>query len=126
MFSIVCHLILRLLNIEHAGSTTMINSGSVLVKNSQWTRTFLRQWWEIQNRRLLSDQEQFDLLYQTLLSSSDKGTTKQRQYLETKIKILPPYALNSDPPAMTKQQAHHPVLHLMVSDNHSIFYLMFL
>lgn len=96
----------------------MINSGSLLIKNSKWSRTFLQQWWEIQDRRLLSDQEQFDLLYQHLLSNGESSGVMEQQrrsYLEEKIKILPPYALNSDPPAMTKQQPHHPVLHLMVS-----------
>jgi hypothetical protein len=95
----------------------MINSGCLLIKNSQWSRSFLQQWWEIQDRKLLSDQEQFDLLYQTLLSREQESSDQQKQIklLEEKIKILPPYALNSDPPAMTKQQEHHPVLHLMVS-----------
>lgn len=52
--------------VEHAGSTTLINSGSILIKNSVWSRSFLKLWWDYEDRRLYSDQEQFDLVYQQL------------------------------------------------------------
>ena len=86
---------------EHAGSSTLINSGTVLVRNSNWARKFLAQWWNFADRRLHSDQEQFDLLYE-----ADRYTKDLEKY----ISILPPDALNSDPPAMTRQKPHNQVL----------------
>jgi tetratricopeptide (TPR) repeat protein len=91
-----------LVSAEHAGSSTMINSGAILVRNSAWARNFLRDWWNYADRCLYSDQEQFDLLYQRL-SKADRA----------RIVVLAPDALNSDPPAMTTLQPHNRVLHLM-------------
>jgi hypothetical protein len=93
--------------IETAGSTTLINSGSFIVKNSLWSQIFLQQWWNYSNRQLFSDQEQFDLLY-----SSNKYTIEEKK---KKITILNGNHINSDPPAMTKQLPSNQVLHLMVS-----------
>lgn len=91
---------------EHAGSSTLINSGIVIVRNSEWSRAFLRQWWIFKNRGLYSDQEQFDLLYKQQTLTLGEEFTKH-------IAILPPDALNSDPPAMTRQKKYNQVLHLM-------------
>ncbi|KAJ1436071.1 hypothetical protein B484DRAFT_263397, partial [Ochromonadaceae sp. CCMP2298] len=117
---------------EHAGSTTLINSGSLVVRNSRWSRDFLRDWWTHADRRLHSDQEQFDLLYEHRRreawggrggsssggvggSGDGGGGAQERERLFTEnIVILPPDLLNSDPPAMTQQQPHNQVLHLMV------------
>ena len=33
------------MNIEHAGSSTLVNSGSILIKNSVWARAFLSEWY---------------------------------------------------------------------------------
>ena len=41
---------------EHAGSSTLINSGGVILKNSDWARNFVQKWWTYQDRRLFSDQ----------------------------------------------------------------------
>jgi tetratricopeptide (TPR) repeat protein len=91
---------------EHAGSTTLVNSGSVIVKNSKFSRTFLNDWWNFADRKLFSDQEQFDMLYKSKQSElSNKYTNK--------FIILPPDAINTDPPAMTKQKNFNQVLHLM-------------
>jgi hypothetical protein len=94
-----------LMSAEHAGSSTLVNSGTVIVRNTPWTRTFLHTWWTFKNRKLYSDQEQFDLLF------------KAQEYsglgLASKVAILPPDAINSDPPAMTQQRPHNQVLHLM-------------
>ena len=88
---------------EHAGSSTMINSGAILVRNTAWARQFLRKWWgTAAERRLYSDQEKFDQVYISL-------TAKERD----KVQILPPDAINSDPPAMTMLERHNQVLHLM-------------
>jgi len=95
-----------LISAESAGSSTLVNSGSILVKNSQFSRKFLRSWWGSSDDRIFySDQEQFDLLYHRL------GEMK------TNIAILPPEAMNSDPPAMTKQKGSHKILHLMGEHN---------
>lgn len=96
-----------IISAEHAGSSTLINSGSVLVRNTRWTRRFLSDWWSFRNRKLFSDQEQFDLLYES-----------RRAEMSKHIAILPPDALNTDPPAMTKQKSHNQVLHLMGEHTH--------
>ena len=93
-----------LLSAEHAGSSTLMNSGAVVVRNSEWSRKFLKAWWEYGDRNLFSDQEQFDLLYKAHVLDWD---------LEKYVAVLPPDALNSDPPAMTQQKPHNQVLHLM-------------
>lgn len=61
-------------------------------------------WWTFKNRKLYSDQEQFDLLYKAF---------EEDDQFRKKIAILPPDAINSDPPAMTQQKPHNQVLHLM-------------
>ena len=96
---------------EHAGSTTMINSGSVLVRNTAWSRDFLNKWWNYADRRLYSDQEQFDMLYNSLKGGDGA--------LDRYIKILPPDAINTDPPAMTNLKKSNQVLHLM--GEHTLF-----
>ena len=70
---------------EHEGSVTRINSGMLIVRNSNWAVKFLNGWWEFENRSLYSDQEQFDLLYNGLLSFNNAN-----QYLlsEHKSNIL--------------------------------------
>lgn len=90
----------------------MINSGCIIVKNTHWSRRFLKEWWDFADRNLYSDQEQFDLLYE----HKKKIAMKQgniNSFIE-KIAILPPHRINTDPPAMTKQKPTHQVLHLMV------------
>jgi hypothetical protein len=87
-----------------------MNSGSILVRNSVWSRTFLEEWWTFADRRMYSDQEQFDMLYQHRSRSSSQAVD-----LRKNAHILPPEAMNSDPPAMTNMRSHHQVLHLMVS-----------
>ena len=91
---------------ESAGSSTMINSGSILIKNSDFTAKFLDDWWGSEDdRKFYSDQEQFDIVYHRMVAKSDPNTHK--------IVILPPDAMNSDPPAMTNQKNSNKVLHLM-------------
>ena len=94
---------------EHAGSTTLINSGSILVRNSAWSRRFLNNWWTHADRRSYSDQEQFDLLYNAMKSGRGLQADMQEEFEEHRIAILPPDAINTDPPAMTMQQPHHKV-----------------
>lgn len=101
------------MGVEHAGSTTRMNSGAVLVRNSAWSRTFLWDWWTIADRRMFSDQEQFDLLYQQRQQNHPSDTHPKAC---PHIVILAPEAMNSDPPAMTQLRANHAILHLMVSN----------
>ena len=83
------------------------------MRNSEWARTFLSEWWSFADRRLFSDQEQFDLLYESRRkAAADIGD--ERLFTDN-IVILPPDKLNSDPPAMVQQKSHNQVLHLMVS-----------
>jgi hypothetical protein len=106
-----------LVSAEHAGSSTLINSGAILVRNRAWTRKFLHAWWTLAHRRLYSDQEQFDLLYNLpqskaealsfagLTSSPDSQAVPwiySQAARERYIAILPPTVLNTDPPAMTQ------------------------
>ena len=84
-----------------------------MAKNSVWTRQFLHDWWTHGDRTLYSDQEQFDLLYE---HRRRLALPQDRTFIDN-IAILPPDALNSDPPAMTKQNPHNKVLHLMVNKN---------
>lgn len=103
-----------IMSAEHAGSTTLINSGCIIVRNSRWSRTFLNEWWELADRRLYSDQEQFDLLFEKRRREAIRSGVQPSAFLE-KVAILPPHRLNSDPPAMSKQRPGHQCLHLMVS-----------
>lgn len=69
----------------------------------------MEEWWTVADRRMYSDQEQFDMLYQKRLQSLEAAD------LGNKVRILPPEVMNSDPPAMTNLKSHHQVLHLMVT-----------
>ena len=93
-----------LMSAENHGSTTLVNSGAILVRNSRWSRQFLSLWWSWSSRKHYSDQEQFDMLYQA---------RRKIDKLDNFIAILPPDALNSDPPAFANQKDHNQVLHLM-------------
>lgn len=94
---------------EHTGSTTLINSGSILVKNSKWARKFLHDWWNFADRKYYSDQEQFDMLY---------NKYKNKNKYDRNIVILRPDGINSDPPAMTLQRSYNQMLHLMGEHDH--------
>lgn len=93
-----------LISAENHGSTTLVNSGSILIKNSKWSKKFLSSWWSWSSRKHYSDQEQFDMLYHA---------RRKEDRLDEYIAVLPPDAINSDPPASTNQKDHNQVLHLM-------------
>jgi hypothetical protein len=88
---------------EFIGGSTMINSGSCIVKNSKWGKDFLSRWWSFSNRSFYSDQEQFDMMVHNY----------GQENIDTNVVILPPNIVNSDPPAMEKQLPSDQVLHLM-------------
>eukprot|EP00981_Chlorochromonas_danica_P006590 scaffold1435_cov162-Ochromonas_danica.AAC.24 len=97
---------------EHSGSSTLINSGSLLVKNHPILLAFLSRWWgESEWRRLYSDQEAFDLLYHQEEIASEDESAEAKAKLQ--VRVLAPIVLNSDPPVMTRFGANQRVLHLM-------------
>jgi hypothetical protein len=81
-----------------------------VVRNTKWGRQFLNDWWDHADRSLYSDQEQFDLLYE---HRRRMALPNERSFTDH-VAILPPDAINSDPPAMTQQKPGSQVLHLMV------------
>jgi hypothetical protein len=93
-----------LLSAEHYGSLTSVNSGAMIIKNNAWSRNFLQEWYEFADRHFFCDQDQFDKLY--IANRVSKNYDKY-------IAVLPPDALNSDPPAMNRQKPFNQVLHLM-------------
>lgn len=91
--------------VSKSTSTDLMNSGLLIIRNSKFITTWLLpEWWRHTQRHLYSDQEAFNMLY-------DKF--KVTKNLETKIILVKPDALNSDPPAAVRQQDHNQVLHLM-------------
>jgi hypothetical protein len=105
----------------------MVNTGCMIVRCTEWSRAFLRQWWDTAPDRVDGmDQHVFDRVYQRRLQQSDclhcSATTTSNATLNSshrcstcvteKITILPGHALNSQFPASLYQQASHRVLHL--------------
>eukprot|EP00606_Chrysophyceae_sp_TOSAG23-5_P001617 GSChrysophyteH2.ASY1.ANO1.111.1 assembled CDS len=81
-----------------------INSGMLLLRNTEWTRTFLSRWWNLADRSTVCDQDAFDIV------GMQQPTGQE---IATKINILRRDALNTDPPATLKMLPHNQVLHLM-------------
>jgi hypothetical protein len=53
-----------LISAESSGSSTMVNTGAVLVRKSDFSKDFLEKWWgTAEDRIFYSDQEQFDIVY---------------------------------------------------------------
>ena len=92
----------------------MVNTGCMIVRVSEWSRLFFREWWNATERVNGMDQHVFDLIYQRRKVAStqpgQKGT--EGDHIESKIAILPTHALNSHIPASRHQQPHHNFLHL--------------
>lgn len=99
---------------EHAGSSTLINSGAVLVANHPMAVDLLSAWWgDADHRKLYSDQESFDMLLQDVRAERVQTAHLHPESLDGVV-VLRVDELNSDPPAMTQQRPEHRVLHLMV------------
>lgn len=84
-----------------------INSGFMILRNSQWTRSFLSDWWNIADRKQVCDQDAFDMAYKKHLGRQSSSATLSN------VKILRMDALNSHPPAILYQKDFNQVLHLM-------------
>ncbi len=88
----------------------LINTGMLIIRNSEWSRNFLHRWWTISDRSKVCDQEAFDKLYAQLLyeSQRDKG-----EGIVSKVKVLSTDAINSHPPSWKYQTSNNQILHLM-------------
>jgi hypothetical protein len=85
--------------------STMINTGVMLFRNSFWTRRFVSQWLKKAEDPLnFNEQVGFDNLVASLMRSKPSAGD-----LQEKIVILPIHVLNSEAPAMWKQQPTHQV-----------------
>ncbi len=74
--------------------SNIINTGSLLLRNSEWTRRLLLQWLMMRhNPNVINDQTGFDYLYSRYMRGSDKQ----------KLAILEPNEFNSVLPAMSQQ-----------------------
>ena len=82
------------------------NSGFILLRNTDWARTFMERWWSSYDRRKCCDQNAFTWLYDQM-ADTEKG----------KIAILPPDAVNSDFPSWMHQKEYNQVLHLAGTTN---------
>ena len=83
----------------------IINTGMILIDDSEWSMEFLSVWWSAYNRSLFSDQAVFSFLW--------RENFYQLEYrIEENILLLPPYKMNSIFPAYLHQEANHPVLHM--------------
>lgn len=91
-----------------------INSGFLLLRNTAWTREFLQRWWHVADRKVICDQDAFDMIY-TEYTKEEKGNAhiSAKAGIQSKVAVLRRDALNTDPPATLRQQAHNQVLHLM-------------
>ena len=90
-----------------------INSGFLIIRNTEWSRHFIERWWSSSDRTKVCDQDAFDLLYSQYMKEDTINNTPVLDTIVTKVKVLRMDALNSHPPAMIKQQPYNQVLHLM-------------
>jgi len=101
----------------------LVNTGTLLLRNTPWLRDFLRQWWygpggSMGNTaaselwRSVCDQDAFDRLYSHYSATWREGMPR----ISDKVKVLPMDAINSHPPAVVHQRAENAVLHLMGED----------
>jgi hypothetical protein len=83
-----------------ADVSSLANTGFIVVRNSLWTRSFLRDWLALRDQPgIQTEQLGFDALYRT----RDAGEMRQ------KVAILPAHVMNSIAAPMGEQQPHHKV-----------------
>lgn len=88
---------------ESTTSSDIMNSGFVILKNSDFVSGWLlKEWWTFENRITFNDQEVFNKLYM-----------KYGEKMSSKCVIVAPDLINSDPPATLRQKPDNQVLHLM-------------
>eukprot|EP01034_Spumella_vulgaris_P034347 gene34346-42360_t len=83
--------------------STLANTGFIIVRNSNWSRQFLRDWIACKDRPgVLNEQLGFEAVYRD----------RDPEEMLEKIAILSPEVMNSVAPAMGEQLPSHRVLHL--------------
>ena len=86
-------------------TNNVINSGTLLLRNTPWTRAFLQAWMTQPDARIgAPDQHTFDMLWET-----------NHMGVREKTALLPANEFNSEPPFFEtfKTPKQQPVLHLM-------------
>lgn len=79
----------------------IINSGMMIIKNSNYSKTFLDKWWKSFDHSKGMDQLVFDKLYKSNVFESSKH-----------FALLEPDEINSNFPAWINQKSYNPILHL--------------
>ncbi len=78
----------------------MANTGCIVVRNSQWSQQFLRDWIALKDAPgVMNEQIGFEAVY------AIRGVVEMR----SKVAIVSPETLNSVAPAMGEQLPHHQV-----------------
>jgi len=90
-----------ILSADMADSPTIANTGLIMVRNTHWSREFLRTWWSRYDRRECCDQNALSWLYTDLSEEERK-----------KFSILPSDAVNTNFPSWKNQRPQNAVLHL--------------
>lgn len=108
---------------EPAEIFSLVNTGALLVRNTPWTRDFLRRWWgDAASRKASWDQHAFTRLYlgqdMAVASDSDLAGSDGTQdwsavAVQSHIHILPADALNTRRPATLHHHKDCPVLHMV-------------
>ena len=82
--------------------STLSNTGCMVFRNTLWTKKFIRRWIENKSKSTCyNEQTGFDELYSSMVNSKEADTLSER------VALLPIHVLNSEAPAMWKQQADH-------------------
>jgi hypothetical protein len=79
----------------------IINSGMMIIKNSNYSKFFLKKWWNSFDHNKGMDQLVFDKLYKSNVFESSKH-----------FALLEPDEINSYFPAWINQKSYNPILHL--------------
>jgi hypothetical protein len=82
----------------------------MIIRNTEWSKQFLHNWWNAVDKSLYCDQDAFDVLYHSLLKKESTPVG-----IVEKIQILSTDSLNSHPPAWKyfPKPDNVRVLHLM-------------
>ena len=83
----------------------IMNTGMMLIDDSDWSMEFLYAWWNAYNRSIFSDQAAFTFLWR--LDDSEHSYKLAENTL-----LLSSYEMNSIFPAYIYQEVNHSVLHL--------------
>jgi hypothetical protein len=85
-------------------ASAIANTGTMLVRNTMWSVTFLRQWLQLRKSNIaINEQLGLELALKTVPA-----------HLRSRITILPSHAMNSAAPPMLKQETEHKVRFFVV------------